>query len=1172
MFLKSIKLAGFKSFVDPTLANLNPKVNAIVGPNGCGKSNIVDAIRWVIGEISAKQLRGQSMSDVIFAGSNKRKPVGKAAVELVFDNTSRRLVGEYAAFTEISIRREVVRDGGSQYFINGVQCRRRDILDLFLGTGLGAKRYSIIEQGMISSLIEAKPHELRGHIEELAGISKYQARRDDTHRRMEKTEENLARLNDLRQEIEKRLRHLQRQAKSAEKFQVYQAERTQLAAEIDVQHWQMLSAVVDEKEAEVLSLQVVREEVLAAQRTLEEQVEQTRQQQDEQQALHQQKQKQYYDITTTVSELEQKQQQLNNQLQQDQRRLQSVSQREENIAEQLFSYDEDLCALRSELEELLPQKEDLSAQTTEAAASLNQAKAAQAAWQQEWDTYQQRTTSLSATVEAERAKQLYLQDKIHENQQRAVLLQSAIAENDLSDLEAEQAPLAEALRLSSEQYEQAQQAADACQESVKQLRQSVQQHSEALRQADKDRLSCASKLVAEEARQAAALQNSDQHVKSWLKSQSLQNNQRLAENIQVTAGWEAAIETLMKSQLQAVCVDDLQPHVHQGSALQSGEILLITRSAEQSAPICDKPWRQCASLVTSDWPLSPWLDHVYAADSMAEVEEWMPALAAHESIITRDGQWFAAGWMRLQQPTKEADSVIKREQRIQDLREQHTAAEAQCAELTEQLNSARAAVTEQEQATSQHQQAIRDAAHQQQQAQRAHDNCLRDLQVKQRESERCIEEHTSSQRVVSESESALASLQQQCEANVVALAEHDAQRDGYLAQRSQLADTLAQAQSLSASMFQRGEAIAVKVSACESQITLLEQSQSRDSEQQFVLQEERDSLNERITTAEAALPEVAEALTHALQERMQAESAMQEESDELNAQRQLAHSHDNQRRDLQKRLDDLQAALTEQQLAAQDAKTRRATLDEKMQAEEINIASILEQFDDALTVAERESRLEGLDNKITRLGAINMAAISECQEAEERQTYLETQHDDLTESLRLLQTAIRKIDDETKSLFKDTYDKVNAFFQNIFPKVFRGGRATLETTEDDWLTTGITVKAQPPGKRNSSIHMLSGGEKALTALSLVFAMFEINSAPFCILDEVDAPLDDFNVGRFCDLVRAMSEKTQFLMISHNKLTIQMADQMMGITMQEPGVSRVVSVDMAQAIEMVEASV
>ena len=1162
MRLKSIKLAGFKSFVDPTTVSFPSNMAAVVGPNGCGKSNIIDAVRWVMGESSAKNLRGESMTDVIFNGSNTRKPVTQASIELIFDNSDNSLVGEYAAFAEISIRRRVTRDGQNTYFLNGTKCRRRDITDIFLGTGLGPRSYSIIEQGMISKLIEAKPEELRNFIEEAAGISKYKERRRETENRIRRTQENLERLSDLREELERQLERLHRQAQAAEKYQEYKAEERQLKAQLLALRWQNLNQQVGSREQVIGDQEVAFEALVAEQRSADASIERLRDGHHELSERFNLVQGRFYSVGGDIARVEQSiqhgQQRLR-QLQDDLREAEKARLETESH----LGHDRTLLAtLGEELEMLLPEQEMTAAAAEESAASLEEAEAAMHGWQEQWDGFNQRSAEPRRQAEVQQSRIAQLEqslERLAERQRRLnEELQQLVADpEDAAILELNEQLAAgeleqEALHLAEEQQA----------ERLQQLREELQQAGQAQQQAQGELQRLSGRLASLEALQQAAL-DPGQGAGEWLREQNLLQRPRLAEGLRVEAGWELAVETVLGADLQAVLLDDFAGLDF--AALEQGELRLASPAkggARRAGSLLDK--------VESSHDLSPWLAGVRPVESLEQALAARSQLAEGESLISRDGYWVGRHFLRVRRAAEADSGVLARGQELERLQLEREEREAALAQLDERLLALRDEQRLQEEQREQQRRQGQELARQLSELKAklsASQAKAEQLGLRRRRLQDELQE-AAEQREIEQEQLGESRLQLQDALDAMAL--DNEQRESLLASRDSLRERLDRVRQDARQHKDHAHQLAVRVGSLKAQHDSTRQALERLEMQAERLHERREQLSLNLEEGEAPLEELRIKLEELLERRMAVD-------DELRQARLALEDADRELRDAEKRRTQaeqqaqlLRSQLEQQRMDWQSLNVRRKALADQLAEDNYDLHGVIATLPAEASESAWEEELERMAARIARLGPINLAAIDEYQQQSERKRYLDAQDADLVEALETLENVIRKIDKETRNRFKDTFDQINGGLQALFPKVFGGGNAYLELTGEDLLDTGVTIMARPPGKKNSTIHLLSGGEKALTALALVFSIFQLNPAPFCMLDEVDAPLDDANVGRYARLVKEMSATVQFIYITHNKIAMEMADQLMGVTMHEPGCSRLVAVDVEEALAMVEA--
>jgi chromosome segregation protein len=1169
MRLNRIKIAGFKSFVDPTSVHLPGNLTGVVGPNGCGKSNIIDAVRWVMGELSARYLRGDSMADVIFNGSGSRKPVGTASVELIFDNADGRVGGAYASYAEISLKRTVERDGTSSYFINGGRCRRRDITQLFLGTGLGSRSYAIIEQGTISRVVEARPEDMRAFIEEAAGISLYKERRRETENRIADTRENLARVSDLREEVDKQIRHLQRQANVARRYQDLKNQERSLTAESLALRLRELDETAAEQAESMRERELAMQQSLAEQRASEAAIEKQREFHTELSATLSQVQARYYEMGAAVTRTEQS---LDHARQMRERALQEQAQlgsQLSGIAEQAVRDEQQLAALRAELAALAPEVDARREQDRLASQTQSAEEAQLAAWQERWEVFNRElgAAAQSGEVEAARIEQLEnqrLRLQAHADRLRveADTLATQAADPALDGLQQREASGREiAEQLSGELARALAQ--------VQQLRGAQQAAEGRLERLRREREQTRSELVSLEALQKAALREKNPQTANWLASLGQSTGRRLAEMLEVSPGWERAVETVLGDYLEAVDVTSLEPLQSELPRLTIGQLTFIERggAAEDGAAGGAEAEDLLAAQVLGPDSALPLLAHVYTAATLAEALQRRAQLAPGESIVTAGGEWLGRGWLRINRGGDVHAGVIEREHRLKELRERCALADRQVFQLEQELVSLRSQVTAAEQDRERTQQRI-------QQAQRDHAELRARLealrarleQAAQRRARLEAEQAEVSADAARTAES-LARAQAAYEQASSSLARLDERRRELEEERElRRADTAAARQRAQAAQLELRDAMVrleSRRSSDASMSTALQRLQQRRAE----LLAQRELVEATLRDGEAPLGELEQQLQEHLAHRLDAESELAGARRALEDCDQQLRALEQRRIGAEQRVEQARAGTEQARLALQESRLRREALLEQFAATHCELPAVLSGLDAQADLAVWEQRLAQLRADIERLGQVNLAAIGELAEQSERKSYLDRQFADVSEALETLETAMRKIDRETRTRFEDTFNRINAGLKQKFPTLFGGGNAYLELVGEDPLAAGVAVMARPPGKRNSTIAQLSGGEKALTAVALVFAIFDLNPAPFCLLDEVDAPLDEHNVGRFCDIVREMSSRIQFIFITHNKVTMELASQLVGVTMSEAGVSRLVTVDIDEAVKL-----
>lgn len=1168
MRLKSIKLAGFKSFVDPTTVHFPTNLSAVVGPNGCGKSNVIDAIRWVMGESSARHLRGEQLTDVIFNGSSGRKPVGQASIELIFDNSDRSLGGSWAEYAEISIRRVVTREARSDYYLNGTRCRRKDIIDIFLGTGLGPRSYAIIEQGMISRLIESRPEELRVFLEEAAGISRYKDRRRDTELRMRHTRENLDRLGDVRENLGRQLAHLEKQAAQAEQFRQLKEQERRSRDQLLVWRADALAQQHDQLTQQLQALSLLEAEKVAALRRHEADLVRDREQAFSLSDAYTAQQSRYYQLGNDIAQQEQARRYREEQRQQWQVAEADWQQQSEQVRRLIEADQAQLAAIAQEQLARVPQEAQAEVAVTQAHAALRSAEEAQQAWQLQWDATQQALLGPRQAVESTRREIDRLEQALRRLEERAQRQQHEVATLDPEPLRRDLEDTLIAQAAAEERLEQVKAQVDQLQQQVADDREQAAQWAtelDALRRQDQaltGRLAALSGWL-------EAAQAEGQALPQWLTEQGC-TVRTLAPDFAVEPAWERAVEAVLGPWLsaQAVAWDD---QIHQclrdaSQRPEAGQVnwWLPERAAvavpeDSLAAVCSgipPAWQRVLANTLR-------VDHFDAA--------WRPDAAITSAIqwVTPEGVVLSAQGLQVPGQSAQAAAGFLAQRRAL------TALHTEQAELAERLARCVTATEEARQRLHQHEQERSQADAQRQQAERELAACVSQRTTQQlrweqmaARQERLQEEM---QRLAEERQDEREALETQrllwADA-LSALSEHQSLLEAQQQAREPIREAVEQARQ----QVRAATEVAFQLRAAQQAAATREQGLqlglSRLADQQALLHERREALE--IQRLQAAEPEPSDdqfaQLIAAHEAAAEALTALRDDMETVQAQ---VRARESARQQAEHQVQQLLAQRQQQELALQDISTRWVVLRQEAESLGLDVDRVRAERPVGTDEAQLTAELERLAQRIQRLGAINLAAIEEFEAESTRKTFLDAQDADLREALETLESAIRKIDRETRALFKDTFDRVNQGLQTLFPQVFGGGSAYLELTGDDVLEAGVTIMARPPGKRNATIHLLSGGEKALTALSLVFAIFQLNPAPFCLLDEVDAPLDDANVSRFAQLVSRMSEQVQFIFITHNKIAMEMAHQLMGVTMQEPGVSRLVAVDLDEATALVQ---
>jgi chromosome segregation protein len=992
MQLKHIKLAGFKSFVDPTRISFPTNMVAVVGPNGCGKSNVIDAVRWVLGELSAKNLRGESMTDVIFNGSDLRKPSGQCSIELLFDNSMGKLGGEYSKYNEISIKRMMTRDGQSHYSINNTRCRRKDVQEIFLGTGLGPRSYAIIEQGMVSKIVSAKPEEMRVFIEEAAGISKYKERRKETEQRIKKTKENLSRVQDIRDEINRLINRLKNQANAAEKYKRLQTEEKELKLNVSVLNTLQAKGQKDRLNSELSSLQnqikVKTQEVSTHQSTID----QIKTEHSSVLSSFEAAQKNFYSIGAEIARFE--------------ANLQNLTKAEVQAEEDLKTAKESYAkAIQKEstFESLNPKESELK---------LNIA-------------------ILKALQALDKKKKLdneikVLSDNVHEKSLEVNNLQST-----LDDIHSDNSSIISALESSQSDYSSIGENIARMESTYQSLEKSIAQTQDEIEEANSNYLK--------------ALEKEQDEDKLTPKEKAINLLDEILEELK-TFGANGNILIDKAIQLKDSLLSILKIASDKSETLKGEYSVRKTRLEEQLLQLIEKQ-----------------------KNTKTEMESL----------------------------------VVKKESKLAELNE---------------LKGKKVSVEEQ----------VRDI-------EKKKSTAVIDL--------RSLETNVNNLRLdLRTYEVNLDNASTILEKAAINIHEIDPQKYASM-DLSELEDSLSEIQSTISSLGSINLAAPDEYLSRQNNLSkLLEDTR----EKKIHAEKDLSDLIQRSSNAEAELNSI-----------KQKQSRVDESIRESENKKSVAEL-------------DLRALEEKSNNIKLDLRTFEVNL-ENAAADLIKAGLSIEAINPDeyadLNIHELEKSLESTQSKILSLGAINLAAPEEIAEESKRMEELDVQLEDLNEAMDKLQGAIKKIDAESKTKFDESFNAVNKKIQEIFPKLFGGGKASLELIDGDTLNSGITLAAQPPGKKNATISQLSGGEKAMTALSLVFALFELNPAPFCMLDEVDAPLDDLNATRFVAMVEEMSDRVQFIFITHNKISMEKSDHLMGVTMQEAGVSRVVSVDVKEALKL-----
>ncbi len=1168
MRLKQVKLAGFKSFVDPTTVTLPGNLSAVVGPNGCGKSNIIDAVRWVMGESSAKQLRGENITDVIFNGSSARKPTAAASIELLFDNSDGRVGGQYAAYAELAIRREVNREAQSTYYLNGNRCRRRDIQDVFLGTGFGPRSYSIIEQGMINRLVEAKPDDLRAYLEEAAGISKYKERRRETENRIRHTTENLSRLNDIREELGKQLERLQRQAKAAERYRELKEEERQVTAQLYTLRHQSLATKLNALDEQIRERTVALEQANSEHRHIETEIETLRASHSDQTTAFNQVQAQFYQLGAEVARTEESIEYSTKRVQQLELDLEGVTERFGETERQLKMDESQIATLAEDIARLTPNVEAARVADEAANTQLETAEQAQSEWQGAWDEFSARLSNSARDAEVQASRIEHLEQLLQRLRRRSDELTRAVEETP--QLSSEQVDsLAEQIEVLDERKSAVEADIDRCLRDLHEAREQLSDREQIVEQARSEVQTLRHELASLEAVQAAALGREDGSVETWLEAQNLAQAARVGETLAVVGGWERAAETVLGTFLHGVRVDDIEQYAASLTGEQVGNLALLQRASK--APVDGELASELPSLATlvrgDVAELGSLLAGVYAAESVAVAVANRSRLAPHESIITRDGVWVGPDWLSVAPEVTAESGIIERGQQIETLNLRLEEADAALAEAMAQHRAGRERIQGLEAQREQLQTNVNELSATLSQSRTDHG--VRQVQLEEAQSrrERIAREREDLNRQVEEESTRLAAAREALAVAEMSRETLEDERQGLLERREAAQQALDEARTQARDCRDRFHAANSELASITSRRAASETARDRLVKQLEDLSSQQASLKAGIEQSTTPMPELKQKLEALLEQRATVETHLAQVRNQLEEIDTTVRSQENARHSAEEKVAEVRNLLEDGRVKRQGLSVEESNLLERIEATGLAIDDVRSSLPEEATEDAWQENLERIERRIQRLGAINLAAIDEFKTESERKTYLDAQNEDLVEALNTLKEAIRKIDRETRTRFKETFETVNNRLVELFPKVFGGGHAHLELTGEDLLDTGVALMARPPGKRNTSVHLLSGGEKAMTAIALIFAIFHLNPSPVCLLDEVDAPLDDANVTRYAELIKEMSADVQFVVITHNKLTMEIADHLMGVTMNEPGVSRLVSVDVGEAVAM-----
>jgi chromosome segregation protein len=1171
--LKSIKLSGFKSFVDPTHFEMPGQLIGVVGPNGCGKSNIIDAVRWVLGESRASELRGESMQDVIFNGSGLRKPSGRASVELIFDNADGRAQGQWSAFTELAVKRVLTRDGNSSYYVNNQVVRRKDIQDIFLGTGMGPRGYAIIGQGTINRILEAKPEELRVFLEEAAGVSKYKERRKETASRLEDTRENLVRVEDILRELDQQLTRLEKQATVAERH-------AELSTEMKSQQqllWfvrQTESGKEQERHANgIRETQVNLEEQTAKLRHAETELETMRTQQYALQDKVSEAQGDLYQTNSDVSQVESQihyvqeaRQRLQQQTQDLHAQLQRWTVQETDAAQAQRTAEHELSIASEKEQSLLVDLNGIKDQMPGheeayqvSARTLNEARESLATIEQRLASLGERTRAIVAQLEELKGREARLNGELAGMRKPdAEALQMALDRHSMAQRKVEE---------SRQRAGEAQQRVPAADEARNTAQQQIQVANQDLAQTE-------AKLTALTALQASV--QAQGKIGPWLESKGLKESKRLWQELKVESGWEAALESVLRERLAAVTAKNVQETLALANdAPPSRLAILLTEEISPAHTTVPADFTPLLSRVQSAGAprvsavLQEWLDNIYIADSLEDALHRREKLPAGGALVTQQGHLVSRVGVQLYAADSEQAGMLARAQEMEGLEKQLRAQQLIQSELQGELDQCIANYQ------AAHQTAEQTRINAEHAVQEAHGFEVERMQLTQAEeqySQRAAQIQGELTELSGQMEQLAITHEQsssellQSEESKQGLQEGLAVAQEKLELATQERDRLRESLRV-AEMSAQEAAFATR--SLQQRIADLQRDQSTARTQIMEIQDKHALAEQELETLTDE--EAQDKLQGLLLARSAREAALANARTEQDALLHQLREADEARMQIERSLQPMRDKVVDLQLREQAARLNFEQFATLLSDAEADLIALEANFSVDLKVGALQTEVNRLSAEIQSLGPVNMAALDELSSSRERKQFLDAQSADLNEAMQTLTDAIAKIDAETRDLLQGTFDQVNMHFGKLFPELFGGGHAELVMTGEEILDAGVQVMAQPPGKKNSSIYLLSGGEKALTAIALVFSLFLLNPAPFCLLDEVDAPLDDANTLRYAQLVAKMSDKTQFLFISHNKITMEIAHQLIGVTMQEQGVSRIVAVDISSAVSMVEAA-
>ena len=1162
MKLTKIKLVGFKSFADPTVIEIAEDMTGVVGPNGCGKSNIVDAVRWVMGH-TARNIRATNLQDVIFSGTRSRKPVGQASVELIFDNSSGSFGGQYAAYGEISVKRIADRSQESKYFINNTRCRRRDVSDLFFGTGLGGQSYALVQQGMIARIIEARPEEMRLYLEEAAGISKYHERKRDTEVRMRHTRDNLDRVLDHREEVSKQVEKLKRQARGAERFNELKHRKEKLEARtslLEFRHHEQQRLACEQR---VSGLRLQLEGNQADLRRIEARIEEQRATHDEHNQTLNETQKNFYRLSTDISGLEQDIAYRTKEAGQIRQEESAIAHAVEKCRKRLDEQQARLAENETRLAESQSGADAARGEVARLEDALQTAERQLAQTGHEWEQHHSDTRQSLEVAEVGKVKLEYCEKELEE---LALAGRGIVERRAALDLPALEAQCSESRGL---QAQCEQEAADCGREydelaaAVTGVRDRLHELQGLLHEEQVGLQDMRGRLASLEALQQAGLGRDRQAFSEWRERHGLHDAAQMAAKIEVDDGWEAAVELVLDTFLEGVEVGSLEDHADHAGQIDSGRLVMFEHGS--GADRAQKP--SLADKVRADAGVLALLRGVYPADDLAQALHRRSQLADHESFITRDGVWVGRHWMQLRKDADEQGGVLVRRKTMERLMSDIETANRKASELQRESESVRRQLAQNESRLEEVQGRRTGLLEQVTEA----GGDLHRREAKLRHGRELLTELDQQQEQGSRRRQAVEArrlelLQAHREA-LASTSDYDSSQADLQRRRADSEEQVAAARAGLREAQQKLHQLEVGRQSLASGLEGIAENIAQTRQQRGDLEQRAAAMKRVADDSQSPIQSLREQLQKLINERAVCEREVQGKNEGLEAVQAQIRELEKRHKELEAAREALQQRHEQARVEEQASHIRCEDWQKKIEECRWTREEIESELEPETTLDNCREELEAVDKRIQRLGAINLAAAEEYGEESERKEYLDSQCEDLSNALATLEAAIARIDRVSREKFKSTFDNINSRLEDVFARLFGGGQAYLQLNENDWLKGGVSIMVRPPGKRLSSINLLSGGEKALAAMAVVFSIFELRPAPFCVLDEVDAPLDETNVLRFCELLRDMQNRVQFIVITHNRLTMEHMACLIGVTMGEPGVSRLVSVNVEEAAQM-----